>query len=220
MRAAISASQKCQPFVRRLIHTVFETLRLTAEIVFWLLMSLLRIAVWALRRLARWAFHHPRPAGYVAGAIAAAVLALLFLTPPPPSKFGDFDESLECMAQNIYHEARGEPMFAQIAVAKVVMNRVNDPRFPGTVCAVIKQGGEWPHHACQFSWWCDGRSDAILDQRAMSNMRTLAREVLLGYHDDPTDGAMWYHAKTVAPDWRRDFAQGPTIGSHVFYRPR
>lgn len=220
MRTAISASRKCRPVVSRLMRAVFVTLRVTAEIVLWLLMTLSRTAGWALRRLVRWTLHHPRPAAYAAGVIAVAVLALVFLAPTPPSGFGDFDESLACMAQNIYHEARGEPMVAQIAVAKVVMNRVGNRHFPGTVCAVIKQGGEWPYHACQFSWWCDGRTDAILDQRAMSKTHTLARDVLLGYHDDPTDGAMWYHAKSVAPDWRRDFAEGPTIGSHIFYRPR
>jgi len=202
------------------MRRVIATLWLTAKIVFGLFMALLSGAERSLRRLARWASHQPRSAAYAAAVIVAAVLTFLFFVPAPPGEFGDFDESLECMAQNIYHEARGEHLVAQIAIAKVVMNRVSARRFPGTVCAVIKQGGEWPHHACQFSWWCDGRTDATLDQRTMANIRALAREVLLGYHDDPTDGAMWYHAKTVEPDWREEFAEGPTIGNHAFYRPR
>ena len=86
------------------------------------------------------------------------------------------------------HEARGEPIPAQIAVAKVVVNRVAHPRFPNTVCDVIKQGGETPRDMCQFSWWCDGRSDMTVDQRSLARSRALAREVLGGKHEDPTNG--------------------------------
>jgi len=154
---------------------------------------------------------------FVAAAYSAS-WALLLRSSLPVQNPAEVEQQLSCLALNIYHEARGEPDVAQIAVAKVVMNRVNHRRFPGTVCAVVKQGGEWPHHECQFSWWCDGRSDAILDTSAMAKAVALAREVLNGDHDDPTDGAMWYHATWVAPEWRKDFAEGPTIGNHIFYR--
>ena len=68
-------------------------------------------------------------------------------------------ESLRCMALNIYHEARGEPIEGKIAVGHVVLNRAASRRFPGQICAVVKQGGENRRYRCQFSWWCDGRSD-------------------------------------------------------------
>ena len=47
--------------------------------------------------------------------------------------------ALMCMAMNVYHEARSEPIVGQIAVAQVVINRVNDKRFPDTICGVVKQ---------------------------------------------------------------------------------
>ena len=68
-----------------------------------------------------------------------------------PTQAAPADE-LKCLALNIYFEARGEPESGQLAVGHVVM-------FPGTVCGVIQQGGALRRHRCQFSWWCDGRSD-------------------------------------------------------------
>jgi spore germination cell wall hydrolase CwlJ-like protein len=65
---------------------------------------------------------------------------------------------LFCLAQNIYFEARGEPLLGKIAVGHVVLNRVADKRFPGHVCKVIQQGGNRRLHRCQFSWWCDGKA--------------------------------------------------------------
>jgi hypothetical protein len=205
--------------VNQLSRAALVTVEVIGEILLWAVIAVARATAWTLKRLGHWAWYHPRPAASAGGVITVAVLVLVFLVPSGPRNFGDFEESLACMAENIYHEARGEPLVAQIAVAKVVMNRVFHRRFPGTVCGVVKQGGEWPHHNCQFSWWCDGRSDAILDTGAMSKALSIARDVLNGDHDDPTDGAMWYHARSVAPDWRRDFAEGPTIGSHIFYLP-
>ena len=62
-------------------------------------------------------------------------------------------EALMCMALNIYHEAKNQSMLGQIAVGQVVMNRVEDRRFPNTVCEVVKQR---KRGVCQFSWFCDG----------------------------------------------------------------
>ena len=128
--------------------------------------------------------------------------------------------AVDCLALNIYHEARGEPLKGQVAVAQVVLNRVAHVRFPNEVCAVIKDGGEWPRGFCQFSWWCDGRSDAPLESKAWRESLALADEVLSGAHGDPTRGALWYHATSVAPTWRRDFDRTGRIGDHIFYRPR
>ena len=49
-------------------------------------------------------------------------------------------EALMCLALNVYFEARSENMASQMAVSLVVMNRVEDHRFPNTVCGVVKQG--------------------------------------------------------------------------------
>ena len=83
--------------------------------------------------------------------------------------------TITCLAQNIYFEARDQPTIGQRAVAEVVLNRVHDPRWPDTVCEVIREGPtySWKQdypikHRCQFSWYCDGLSDKPKDQRAWS----------------------------------------------------
>ena len=75
---------------------------------------------------------------------------------------------------NIYHEARGEPDAGKEAVGHVVLNRAADPRFPGQICDVVRQGGELPRYRCQFSWWCDGRSDAPRNVAAWQQARQVA----------------------------------------------
>ena len=120
---------------------------------------------------------------------------------------------------NIYHEARGEPDAGKEAVGHVVLNRAADPRFPGQICDVVRQGGELPRCRCQFSWWCDGRSDAPRNVAAWQQARQVAGKVFEGGSRDPTAGALWYHADYVDPSWGRKLKRGPTIGRHVFYLP-
>ncbi len=129
----------------------------------------------------------------------------------------DLSLSLDCLALNIYHEARGEPLDGRVAVAQVVMNRVGDPDFPGQVCEVVRQGGERPRDPCQFSWWCDGRGDRPDDLAAWTGSKDLARRILAGSVGDPTGGALWYHADHVTPDWDMDIIRQAKIGRHIFY---
>ena len=124
---------------------------------------------------------------------------------------------LDCLALNIYFEARGEVLNGKRAVGHVVMNRVADQKFPGTACEVIHQGSKEKLNRCQFSWWCDGRSDQPLDQLAWRESRQIAWEIMRGASRDPTRGALWYHAVHVAPDWSETMDQGPRIGRHLFY---
>ena len=131
----------------------------------------------------------------------------------------DVSRSLDCLALNIYHEARGEPDDGKVAVAQVVMNRVADRRFPDDVCDVIKQGGTQPRYACQFTWWCDGRSDRPRDRLAWQDSMSLARQVMNGAVKDPTGGALWYHADHVNPPWGAHLTPAGNIGRHVFYLP-
>ncbi len=126
---------------------------------------------------------------------------------------------IECLALNIYFEARGEPEAGQLAVGHVVMNRVASARFPATVCGVIRQGGHLRRYRCQFSWWCDGRSDKPRNKRLWEKSAELALNVYWGRSVDPTEGALWYHADYVKPSWRKDFERGPKIGRHIFYSP-
>ncbi|MDH3474796.1 MAG: cell wall hydrolase [Rhodospirillales bacterium] len=153
-------------------------------------------------------------------------LFLAFLTgvvlvygPRPPATYVAVDTTadLECLALNIYHEARSEPEAGKLAVGHVVLNRALDPRFPGSLCEVIKQGGESPLRACQFSWWCDGKSDLPRDDDAWAQSRILADLIFNGGSRDPTGGALWYHADYVDPPWRDKLVEGPKIGRHLFY---
>lgn len=128
-------------------------------------------------------------------------------------------QELHCLALNIYFEARGEPLAGKLAVGHVVLNRVASPRFPKQICSVIKQGGDKRRHHCQFSWWCDGLSDKPANKRAWQEAIFVAKMIKSGITQDPTRGALWYHATYVSPDWSRDFAATAQlkIGRHIFY---
>lgn len=126
-------------------------------------------------------------------------------------------EGLMCMAMNIYHEARNESTIGQLAVGQVVMNRVQDPRFPNNVCDVIKQGGT-KRHRCQFSWYCDGEPDRPLNKRAFQESQENAITVMNGWVGGFMDGATHYHADYVNPKWRHEKTFIVKIDSHIFYR--
>ena len=166
--------------------------------------------------LAGWALRWPRLALGAGSALVLSLAALAVLWPGPGLRI-DLSQSLDCLALNIYHEARGEPLDGRVAVAQVVMNRVGDAEFPGQVCEVVRQGGERPRDRCQFSWWCDGRGDRPDDLAAWTGSKDLARRILAGSVDDPTGGALWYHADHVAPNWDMDIIRQAKIGRHVFY---
>ena len=166
--------------------------------------------------VADWALLRPRLALGAGAGLVLSLVAVAVLWPGPVPRI-DLSQSLDCLALNIYHEARGEPLDGQVAVAQVVMNRVGDAEFPGQVCEVVRQGGEWPRDRCQFSWWCDGRGDRPDDLAAWTGSKDLARRILAGSVDDPTGGALWYHADSVSPDWDMDISRQAKIGRHVFY---
>ncbi len=130
------------------------------------------------------------------------------------------EQELSCLALNIYHEARGEPGEGKLAVGHVVLNRVEDSRFPDSICGVVQQGGFKRRWRCQFTWWCDGRSDDPTELGAWEDSLFHARRVLWRATEDPTSGALWYHADYVSPAWRKNKVEGPKIGKHIFYSPR
>ena len=127
------------------------------------------------------------------------------------------EKEVHCLALNIYFEARGESEIGQQAVGHVVMNRVEHPTYPDSVCEVVHQGGEQRLYRCQFSWWCDSQSDKPVDQKAWRQSLQLALDIYLGFLEDTTDGALWYHATYVTPYWSKKLLQGPKIGQHIFY---
>jgi len=129
------------------------------------------------------------------------------------------------MALNIYHEARGEPVVGQVAVAQSVLNRIADNRYPNTVCGVVKQAKYNPwdsvtpiRNQCQYSWFCDGKSDTPKDDKAMLEATIVAQFVLSGSSRDVTEGATHYHADYVYPYWADSLIPTIKIGSHIYYR--
>ena len=125
---------------------------------------------------------------------------------------------LKCLALNIYWEARSEPVKGQLAVAHVAMNRVRSRAYPNTLCMVIYQGDRHTPGACQFSWWCDGRSDQPTEYKAWQTSKTYARRVIEGRSKDPTGGALFYHLHTISPYWSATKQRIARIGSHIYYR--
>ncbi len=127
------------------------------------------------------------------------------------------DAQWKCLATAIYHEARGEPVSGQVAVAEVVLNRVDNRHYPNSVCAVTNQG-VGTGRACQFSYACDGRSDAMTAAAARQRAEKIARLLLDGHPRSITDGATHFHATYVAPNWARVMTRTAAIGNHRFYR--
>ncbi|MEO7386492.1 MAG: cell wall hydrolase [Gammaproteobacteria bacterium] len=127
------------------------------------------------------------------------------------------DDPITCLARTIYWEARGEEGVSMEAVASVVMNRLGHERFPDTVCAVVRQGRE--HGACQFSWWCDGRSDRARDDESYATAKEIARRALNLELRDRTGGALYFHHRKVTPGWSTAYRKTAEIGDFVFYKP-
>jgi spore germination cell wall hydrolase CwlJ-like protein len=126
------------------------------------------------------------------------------------------DEQWGCLAEALYFEARGESVEGQFAVAEVIMNRVDSPRFPDTVCGVVNQG-TGRKYQCQFTYTCDGIAEVIREKKAYERVGKVAQLVLSGAPRELTDGATYYHTKAVSPKWSRKFPRTTTIGVHHFY---
>ena len=128
------------------------------------------------------------------------------------------DDPITCLARTIYWEARGEKVDSLEAVASVVMNRLGHEGFPNTVCAVVREGNE--QGACQFSWWCDGRSDQAKEDESYATAKEIARKALNLQLKDRTRGALYFHQRNVTPGWSTEYRKTATIGEFVFYKPR
>ena len=138
-----------------------------------------------------------------------------------------------CLAENVYFESRNQGTAGWSAVISVTMNRVKDKRFPNTICGVVKQGPtreSWKQngtyypikHKCQFSWFCDGKTDVIHKRNAklykeiynLSYVYLIKDIIIL----DITDGATHYHADYVTPAWAQTKTKTVEIGDHIFYK--
>jgi len=136
-----------------------------------------------------------------------------------------YQEQLQCMALNIYHEARSDSTLGQEAVGMVTMNRVYSDKYPDTICDVVYQShlnsrGNPIRNKCQFSWYCDGKSDVPRDKVKFEEAMTNAKWVMNNYGSerDITEGAVMYHASYVNPYWSKAYTKTSRIESHIFYK--
>jgi len=127
------------------------------------------------------------------------------------------DEAIICLSRTIYWEAKGEGAAGMEAIANVVINRLGHEGFPNTVCDVVRQGHE--QGACQFSWWCDGRSDDAEDEKSYAIAKEITRKALNRQLADRTGGALYFHQWKLAPSWSTSYIKTARIGDHVFYKP-
>ena len=146
--------------------------------------------------------------------ILIAILAITISAPIYPENINEKDRAIDCLAQNIYYEARGEPRAGKIAVAMVTMNRVKSKYYPNNVCSVVTQKVK---STCQFSWVCM-KNIPRLRQELFNEIRTLARMVYNGEVKDNTRGATNFHSKEIVPEWIQYKRVTAEFGNHIFYR--
>lgn len=127
------------------------------------------------------------------------------------------DAQWKCLTEALYFEARGESVKGQFAVAEVILNRVDRPEFPASVCGVVRQG-TGKRYQCQFTYTCDGQAETVNDPRTHERMGKIAWLMLSGTERVLTRGATNYHTIAVNPAWARRFPRTTTIGVHHFYR--
>jgi len=124
------------------------------------------------------------------------------------------DEQANCIAVAVYHEARGESLEGQLAVARVIMNRAASGKYPSTWCGTVKQ--PW-----QFSF-VNPRTGHMpgVDEASASWRKALGITRLAVANAVPTlsSDVLWYHADYVAPSWGRRLSMVQKIGTHIFYR--
>jgi N-acetylmuramoyl-L-alanine amidase len=171
---------------------------------------------------------------FLLGLFLIVVLSVVFITTAASSNFNepkileveysqlttDAKRQVDCLAENIYHEAKSEPASGQIAVALVTLNRVNDERFPKDICGVVKQ--KTKNYAngktvCQFSWYCMpvrlNKNSEYYQEALKHALHVYANHELI---DDFTRGSLFYHADYVNPGWK--LLRTVVIGRHIFYK--
>lgn len=80
---------------------------------------------------------------------------------------------------------------------------------------MVKQGVETK--ACQFSWWCDGRPDQVEEAQRYAVAKEIARKALNQQLKDPTGGALYFHDRTVHPDWAKAYRKTAQTTHFLFY---
>jgi spore germination cell wall hydrolase CwlJ-like protein len=123
-----------------------------------------------------------------------------------------------CLARAVYFEARSESALGQMAVAKVILNRVKSPNYPKTICGVVYQGTQ-RRNSCQFSFACDGQPDDVKQPAAWVQAKSIAQRAIAGDINlgSGMNTATSYHADYVNPRWSKTLRKVSRIGRHIFY---
>tara|TARA_B110000483_G_scaffold190670_1_gene226363 strand:- start:5436 stop:5891 length:456 start_codon:yes stop_codon:yes gene_type:complete len=144
-----------------------------------------------------------------------AFVALILSILPTPA----YADELVCLANNIYYEARNQSFGGMYAVAEVTLNRVENRRWPNDICNVVQQrivlNSRW---VCQFSWYCDGKSDNPKD---FYRYRVCYMIAYMAIHEKDLSfvppGTYWYHSNAIRPYWVDAYHRVAVIGDHTFY---
>ena len=145
-------------------------------------------------------------------------------TPVEEKKLKALKEQIKCMAHNIYYEAGGEPYMGQVAVARVVMNRVRHGGFASSPCLVIYQttkrvdpNTDKTSSHCQFSWVCQGKKTPDVTSERYRIAEEISHLVLTEdkWNDEIHHDILFFHNHTVKPQW--PYKKSLVIGHHTFY---
>ena len=122
-----------------------------------------------------------------------------------------------CLSRAIYFEARSESELGQLAVARVILNRVKDRNYPNSICGVVYQGAN-RKNSCQFSFACDGNTDNPKLGKSWNQAKRVASRALNGGSNvQVISTATHYHADYVNPKWSSTMRRLIKIGRHIFY---
>lgn len=147
----------------------------------------------------------------------AAIGSLVTLEVPKRTDAEEMVRQNQCLATAIYYEARSESLSGQLGVAEVIANRVNDHRYPNTICDVVYQGATRTT-GCQFTFTCDGAMDKKPRGAKWDKAQSVAAHVMMDLNERKTGGATHYHATYVDPVWNSGLIKTSQIGVHIFYR--
>lgn len=129
----------------------------------------------------------------------------------------DYSEDLKYMAEALHFEDGNGPLVCQIVLGQTIMNRVDQARFPNTIKEVVHEDRGPAKFDCQFSYFCDGKSDIIPTAAAEIESYQVATKILFGGLPDLSNGAdHYYNPKLAAPDWGPLMTDTFMCGDHKF----
>ena len=168
----------------------------------------------------RFYWHSSNKAPWIVAMVLGAGISTMAFLMFSLSSHAATSRELNCLAMNIYYEARGESVAGMHAVAEVTMNRVASARYPGTVCEVVYQKKwDWlrKREVGAFSWT---EFDVMPhpEGRQWEQAQDAANAVYYGKHPPALDGALHYHATYIKPSWSKGKKPVARIGAHVFYK--